>query len=335
MTRKDNTRSTSNENHDPRPRARTKRSRVPTASSARTPLRDRNVTTHEGAQTISTALPPEPESARVARLEAELEAMKEQRDRADAALRAESQRAPVPRREHNAAADESIPRPPNAAKVKMEALREMLNIEKMEWNAIRLDMERNWKAQKPSKLAMAYNAVEEKFPILRQCEGQWGVDRIAKQTLSNRKSYQSCISNPATYRGRRAAARHTAARRGAATRRTPSHTPPATPSRTSATPTPSPCRSPSAGPSQPRHHARPQRVPNFDSDDDLLDFDDDVQDNGEEDDGPELSPSGGRSVQRRPMGRLGSVAVVTECINLITIIMLPMLFLCELNELEW
>ncbi|KAJ7244672.1 hypothetical protein C8J57DRAFT_1680502 [Mycena rebaudengoi] len=249
MTRKDNTRSTSNENHDPRPRARTKRSRVPTASSARTPLRDRNVTTHEGAQTISTALPPEPESARVARLEAELEAMKEQRDRADAALRAESQRAPVPRREHNAAADESIPRPPNAAKVKMEALREMLNIEKMEWNAIRtatrealtaaqLDMERNWKAQKPSKLAMAYNTVEEKFPILRQCEGQWGVDRIAKQTLSNRKSYQSCISNPATYRGRRAAARHTAARRGAATRRTPSHTPPATPSRTSATPTP-------------------------------------------------------------------------------------------------
>jgi hypothetical protein len=36
----------------------------------------------------------------------------------------------------NTAADESIPRPPNAAKVKMEALREMLDIEKMEWNAI-------------------------------------------------------------------------------------------------------------------------------------------------------------------------------------------------------
>jgi hypothetical protein len=62
--------------------------------------------------------------------------MKEQRDRADAALRAERQRAPVPRREHNAAADESIPRPPNAAKVKMEALREMLDLKKMEWNAI-------------------------------------------------------------------------------------------------------------------------------------------------------------------------------------------------------
>ncbi|KAJ7236153.1 hypothetical protein C8J57DRAFT_1530257 [Mycena rebaudengoi] len=241
---------------------------------------------------MSTALPPEPESARVARLEAELEAMKEQRDRADAALRAECQRAPVPRREHNAAADESIPRPPNAAKT---ATRDALT-------AAQLDMERNWKAQKPSKLAMVYNAVEEKFPILRQCEGQWGVDRIAKQTLSNRKSYQSCISNPATYRGRRAAARHTAARRGAATRRTPSHTPPATPSRTSATPTPSPCRSPSAGPSQPRRHARPQRVPNFDSDDDLLDFDDDVQDNGEEDDGPELSPSGGKKRAAPPDG---------------------------------
>jgi hypothetical protein len=64
--------------------------------------------------------------------------MKEQRNHADAALCAERQRAPVPRREHNAAADESIPRPPNAAKVKMEALQEMLDIEKMEWNAIRV-----------------------------------------------------------------------------------------------------------------------------------------------------------------------------------------------------
>jgi hypothetical protein len=65
--------------------------------------------------------------------------MKAQRDRVDAALRAEHQCAPVPRRgENNTTADESIPRPFNAAKVKMEELREMLDIEKMEWNAIRM-----------------------------------------------------------------------------------------------------------------------------------------------------------------------------------------------------
>ncbi|KAF8188157.1 hypothetical protein K438DRAFT_1833925 [Mycena galopus ATCC 62051] len=185
--------------------------------------------------------------------------MKAQRDHADAALCAEHQRAPVPRREFNTAADESIPHPSNAAKVKMEALREMLDIEKMDWNTIhtatrdaltaaQLDMERNWKAQKPSKLAMAYNAVEEKFPVLRQCEGQWGVDRIAKQTLSNRKSYQSCVRNPVTYCGRRA-----------------------------------PCR-----------RAQPQRVRSFGSDEDLMDLNDDMQDNGEEDNGPELSRSEGK-----------------------------------------
>ncbi|KAJ7607438.1 hypothetical protein DFH06DRAFT_1249889 [Mycena polygramma] len=44
-------------------------------------------------------------------------------------------------------------------------------------------------AQKP-KFAMAYNAVEEKFPIPRRCEGQWGIDRIAKQIWGNRKSYR-------------------------------------------------------------------------------------------------------------------------------------------------
>jgi len=195
----------------------------------------------------------------------------------------------------------------------MEALREMLDIEKMEWNAIRtatrdaltaaqLDMKRNWKAQKPSKLAMAYNAVEEKFPILRQCEGQWGIDRIAKQTLSNRKSYQSCICNPATYRGRCAVVRRTAARHAVATRRTPSHTPPATPSRTSAIPAPSPRRSLSAGPSQLRRRAQPQRISSFDSDEDLMDFEDDMQDNEEEDDGPELSRSEGKKRAAPPDG---------------------------------
>ncbi|KAF8145347.1 hypothetical protein K438DRAFT_1945106 [Mycena galopus ATCC 62051] len=281
-------------------------------SSARAPLRDRNVITNEEGQKMSPSPPPEPESTRIARLEAELEAMKAQRDHADAALCAERQRAPVTRREHETAADESIPRPPNAAK--------MLDLEKMEWNAIRtatrdaltaaqLDMERNWKAQKPSKLAMAYNAltyleVEERFPVLRQCEGQWGIDRIAKQTLSNRKSYQSCVRNPSTYCGHRAEARrttiHRAAVRVAAARRTPSHTPPATPSPIAA---PSPRRSPSAGPSQPRRRAQLQRVLSFDGDDDLMNFDNDLQDNGDEGDEPELSASEGKKRAAPPDGQ--------------------------------
>ncbi|KAJ7353310.1 hypothetical protein DFH08DRAFT_804876 [Mycena albidolilacea] len=218
MTRKDNTCSTSNENHDPHHCAHSKPSQVPTGLSARAPLRDRNVTTEEGGQTISTALSPESESARIVRLEAELEAMKMQCDRADAALHSECQRAPVPRREHNTAADKSIPRPSNAAKVKTEELREMLDIEKMEWNAIRMRiyMERNWKAQKPSKLVMAYNT--EKFPILRQCEA-----------------------------------------------------------------------------------SMPPKLP--DSDKDLMDLDNDVQDNGDEDDEPELSFSEGKKHAVLPDGR--------------------------------
>ncbi|KAJ7785588.1 hypothetical protein B0H14DRAFT_3506711 [Mycena olivaceomarginata] len=81
---------------------------------------------------MSTILSPEPEFARIAQREAELEAMKAQRERADAALRAEHQRAPVPRYGHNTAADKSMSRPSNAAKVKvkMEESRQMLNIER-------------------------------------------------------------------------------------------------------------------------------------------------------------------------------------------------------------
>jgi hypothetical protein len=106
---------------------------------------------------MSTILSPEPEFARIAQLEgvikvihpyyftdilatAELEAMKAQRERADAALRAEHQRAPAPRYGHNTAADKSMSRPSNAVKVKikMEESRQMLNIEKIQWNAIRM-----------------------------------------------------------------------------------------------------------------------------------------------------------------------------------------------------
>ncbi|KAJ7238912.1 hypothetical protein C8J57DRAFT_1246242 [Mycena rebaudengoi] len=49
-------------------------------------------------------------------------------------------------------------------------------------------------------------------------------------------------------------------------------------------------------------YTRPQRVPSFNSEDDLLDFDDDVQDNEEEDDGPELSRSEGKKRAAPPDG---------------------------------
>jgi len=99
-----------------------------------------------------------------------------QRDSANAALRAQRERIPAPHREH-AAIDESIPRPRNASKVKMEDLQEQLGADSLEWNAMhtvvrdalssaQLNPGRNWKAQNPSKLAMAYNAVRPPSYIL-------------------------------------------------------------------------------------------------------------------------------------------------------------------------
>ncbi|KAJ6581977.1 hypothetical protein B0H19DRAFT_1117173 [Mycena capillaripes] len=235
---KDTSRTLSKENDDAR-RSSAKRPGAAKNSMLRAPLADRNADMSQA----SSGTQGESQADRIARLEAELEAMKEQRDRANEALRTERLRGPAPRERPSTAANEFIPRPSNASKVKMGELKEMLDIDHLTWNAIhtstrdalsaaRPDYDRNWKAQKPDKFAMAYNAVEEKFPVLRRCEGQWGVDRIAKQTWGNRKSYQNCVRNPSTYHGRRAALR-----RG---RHSPEPTPPTSPTRSAHTPPRSP-----------------------------------------------------------------------------------------------
>ncbi|KAJ7268902.1 hypothetical protein C8J57DRAFT_1227673 [Mycena rebaudengoi] len=257
-----NNTSTSKENHDPHCRCgRSKASRAATSSTPRASLGDRDTNTNDSAQGAPS---PEPEAARIAQLEAELEDARAQRDRANAALRAERQHAPAPPREP--AAEESIPRPANASKVTMSELRKIIGVDKLTWNAIhtatrntlsstRLNLEHNWKAQKPAKLAMAYNAVEEKFPALRRCEGQWGIDRIAKQNWANRKR-----------------------------------------------------------PSQPRHRARPQRIPSLDNkgEDDLMNFD--GAQNQDEEEEPEngrkhVAPQDGPAYKRSRRGLTPTVCV--------------------------
>ncbi|KAJ6453299.1 hypothetical protein C8R47DRAFT_1229097 [Mycena vitilis] len=273
---KNTSRTQSKENPDAR-RSSAKHSQ---SSQPRAPLADRNA----DVSRTSPDRHDESQAERIARLEAELTAMKEQRDRAKNAPHAERLRGPAPNEHPSTAANESIPRPSNASKVKMGALQEMLDIDHVTWNAIhtstrdaltaaRANYDRTWKAQKPEKFAMAYNAVEEKFPVLRRCEGQWGIDRIAKQIWGNRKSYQTCVHNPSTYVGRRAADRRT------------HHSPEPTPPPTAGTPTPPP----SPGPSQPRRRPPVRRISSSDVDenDDLLNFD--ADETGRGDDGEEES----------------------------------------------
>ncbi|KAF8195342.1 hypothetical protein K438DRAFT_1968650 [Mycena galopus ATCC 62051] len=204
MAQPSKSKSKSKENHGTQHRASPKR------TSTRVPLAPRNSDDSDTSARSGSA------SGRIARLEAELAKAKRQRDRANEALRAE--RSQPSRDTHADATAETIPRPSNASKVKMSELQDMLDIDNLTWNAIhtctrdalssaRPDYARVWKAQKPDKFAKAYNAIEEEFPVLRRCEGQWGIDRIAKQTWGNRKSYRSCIGNSLTYHGRRAAAR--------------------------------------------------------------------------------------------------------------------------------
>jgi len=224
----------------------------------------------------------ESDADRIARLEAALEEMKQAND----ALRAERVQPPPPNEHFVAAADDLIPRPSNASRVKMGDLRMTLGVDDVTWNSIhtctrdalaaaRPDYNRNWKAQKPDKFAKAYNAIEEKFPVLRRCEGQWGIDRIAKQSWSNRKSYRNCVRDPSTYHGRRAAARRDR-------NSTPTPTPPASPD---AEPT-----SPVAGPSQPRRPTvRRITSPDVDGEDNLMDFDEAPGDVGDDED-DEIDP---------------------------------------------
>ncbi|KAJ6507027.1 hypothetical protein C8R45DRAFT_1176684 [Mycena sanguinolenta] len=195
----------------------------------------------------------------------------------------------------------TIARPSNTSKVKMTELQDMLDIDDLTWNAIHTctrdalsaahpDYERNWKAQKPEKFARVYNAIEEKFLVLRHCEGQWGIDLIVKQTWGNRNRYQHCVRDPSTYHGRRAAARRD--------RRLRSGSPTRTPSRRSLPPQSrahSPRRSPSAGPSRPPPRPLANRrstSPHHAHGDSLMDFDDDEPQ--DEDEGDEADNAGRR-----------------------------------------
>ncbi|KAJ7197440.1 hypothetical protein GGX14DRAFT_572830 [Mycena pura] len=274
--------SSTKENRRTRTRDRPKATPTVTSSSRRAPLGGRNTNTDEPPRRPPSSPPPDSDSGRIAWLEAELAHARAQRDSANAALRAQCEWPPAPRREH-AAVDEPIPRPRNASK---------LGVDILEWNAIHtvvrdaLSSAQLWKAQSPSKLAMVYNAVEEKFPVLRRCEGQWGIDRLAKQTWSNRKSYQSCISNPGTYHGCRAAARRVRPSIASGSVAAP---------RNSATLPQSPRCSPVAGPSRPHRRARLQRVDDEDDEDDgLMQFQESQDEGDEDEEEPEMSRSEGK-----------------------------------------
>ncbi|KAJ7208947.1 hypothetical protein GGX14DRAFT_395572 [Mycena pura] len=258
--------SSTKENRRTRARDRPKATKA-TSSRRHAPLGDRTTNTNEPPLRPPSSPPPESESGRIARLEAELSHARAQRDSATAALRAQRERAPAP-------VVNTLPST-NASKVKMEDLQEQLGADSLEWNPIhtvvrdalssaQLNPGCNWKAQNPSKLAMAYNAVEEKFLALRRCEGQYGVDRLAKQAWSNRKT--------------------TTARTMAVARLPAASIPPSPPAPSlprSATPLQSPPCSPVAGPSQPHRRARLQRVDDEDDEDDGLMHFQESQDEGD------------------------------------------------------
>ncbi|KAJ7325783.1 hypothetical protein DFH08DRAFT_941121 [Mycena albidolilacea] len=158
-------------------------------------------------------------------------------------------------------------RPKRASKVPMKHLKGQLGYDDEKWNALRdftrtslasarLDWRLSWKAQRPEKFAMVYNAIEEAFPETTRFAGQWGVDRIAKQCWDNHKNYRSCVVKPTTYRGRQAASRRAA--------RAAADTAARSPSPSSDSQSDSHSRSPSAGPSRSRR-ARPLRVDSNDS----------------------------------------------------------------------
>ncbi|KAJ7840210.1 hypothetical protein B0H14DRAFT_2587608 [Mycena olivaceomarginata] len=67
--------------------------------------------------------------------------------------------------------------------------------------AARLNWSDNWKAQSTTKLSHAFDgySIEDDFPELRQFNGQWGVNRIAKDVWDNRKTYIHCVHKPSIY----------------------------------------------------------------------------------------------------------------------------------------
>ncbi|KAJ7367133.1 hypothetical protein DFH08DRAFT_797966 [Mycena albidolilacea] len=122
------------------------------------------------------------------------------------------------------APNESIDRPRRASKVSMQQIRQDLGYDKTWWNSFRtyccdaatstcLNWGENWKSQQSDKLLKSYNVF-------------W----------DNHKTYQSCVNNESTYRGRQVTTR--CAAHAATSPRTSS--PPARTSPISISPTPGP-----------------------------------------------------------------------------------------------
>ncbi|KAF7361102.1 hypothetical protein MSAN_01141800 [Mycena sanguinolenta] len=210
---------------------------------------------------------------------------------------------------HNGGQATRIPAPSRISDVTMSEIRSELGYTKQQWNAVRscvrdclsaarLDWDAHWKSQSTTKLGYAFNAVEDDFPELRRFDGQWAVNRIAKDVWDNRKTYIHCVDKPSTYIGRRTAQRH--AGDGSAHTGSQRSTPPDGPASLRSTSAHgSPQHTPSPGPSRPA--PRPLRRPRAPSsssssssdDDDDLEKVDDTDDEEEEE-----TDEAGRSKKR-------------------------------------
>ncbi|KAF7297481.1 hypothetical protein MIND_00981900 [Mycena indigotica] len=179
------------------------------------------------------------------------------------------------------ATQDTIPVPPNPSKAKMDDIRRQLGVTKREWNNIRtmcrhnlasarLDLDVPWKLQDKRKIGMAIRATEDSFPNLKKGSRHWMTYRVMKQCWDNIKSYQSCVDNADTYRGRQAAARRAGISTNANDEATPS-------------PTPTPTHSPT-----PSRQPRPRPLATSDDDDDDDNNEDDLF-NFEQDETPRPS----------------------------------------------
>ncbi|KAJ7131014.1 hypothetical protein C8R44DRAFT_849985 [Mycena epipterygia] len=214
--------------------------------------------------------------------------------------------------------------PSRLSDVTRHEIRTHMGYDKAKWRALRacvrdclraarLNWDADWRSQSTTKRGYAYNAIEDDFPELRRFEGQWAVNRIAKDVWDNRKTYINCIDNPSTYIGRRAAQRQRDSGSVGASAQHPTLSPRAPASRNSSgSARESPSRSPSPGPSRPRPRPRARplvRSPSSSSDsgDDLLNFSDNQNPNDEDEeeddhDGKKRAKSrGGLSPKRRKL----------------------------------
>ncbi|KAJ7256668.1 hypothetical protein C8J57DRAFT_1472945 [Mycena rebaudengoi] len=259
------------------------------STTGREPLRSRN----DGADDAA---------ARIRELEAQVRQTEAKLQETEARLREGDPALPPP-----PPRADTLPRPKRVSEVTMAEIQDELGFDKLKWidlrsytrdclSAARLNPKLNWKAQDPSKLGMAYNAIEADFPQLRRFEGKWGVERITKDTWDNRKSYKKCRDNPATYVARRIASRRESRRR----RSSPPTSPRLSPRNSSPPRSHSP-RNQSPGPSQPRPRPHRRRI---ESDDDLQ-FSDGPDAEQEEDEevsgekGRKRTKSGGGSPSKR------------------------------------